>query len=356
MRLVPPAILSIAAAFGLMAAPAWGQQQGRGVYSVSDVSIDVTSQDSSRARELGFAQAQQLAFDRLAKRLTLPDDLTRIGAPKPTQNQLDQIVDGVDIQQESRSGVRYIARMAVNFDPNGARNILRNKGLTVVDTRTAPILVVPVFEGGAPEQAAAWRLAWEQGGFAEELAPVAIAPDTLVGAPDWNAAQGAAAAAGAASALYANARIEAGALKVRLVEVAATGPGRDRGELSTPWPATPQADNGVALLKAIASAANDRVQAEWKLRLAAGAGQRARIAAVASFTSQAQWIQVKRALALATQTLVSDIQIEAVASDGASLSFSHLGTAAQLAAELGRYGVAYEARGTGAVLRASGTQ
>jgi hypothetical protein len=339
--------------FTFIAVSSPAQAAGRGeVYSVSDVLVDITAQDSSKAREMGFAQAQQLAFDRLAKRVTLPEDLARIGAPQPTPLQLDQMVDGVDIQQESRSGVRYIARMAVNFDPNAVRTMLRNKGLNVLDTRTAPILVVPLFEGGAPEQLTAWRQAWQQGGFDGELAPVSVAPETVVGPPSWTQTQAAASAAGAATALFVTARIDGATLRVRMTEVSA-GPGRDRGEFSTPW--SVGADNGLTLLRAVAGAANERVQAEWKGKLAAGAGQRARIAATAAFKSQGEWLQVKKGLAQATQTLVSDIQIEAVAADGATLSFSHLGTDAELAAELGRYGVVYEAKGGGALLRATGT-
>lgn len=331
------------------AAPALAAGPGD-VYFVTGVAVDVTAQDSSRARDTGFQQAQELAFQRLAQRLTLPDELARIGAPKPSTNQLDQIVDGVDIQQEQRSGVRYLARLGVNFNRAGAAKLLRDKGLNVLETRTAPVLVVPVFTAGTPEQALAWRNAWLGGGFGEELVPVGIAPDTLTGQPDWAQAQAAAAPAGAASAIYAVARIEAGALKVRLTEVAAGG-GRDRGELSTPL--TSSADGGASLFPAMAAAANDRIQTEWKLRLAAGAGQRARVAATAVFTTQSQWLTIKRALAQATQTLVADIQIEAVAADGAVLSFSHLGAPAQLAAELGRYGVAFEARGQTATLRAN---
>jgi hypothetical protein len=322
------------------------------VYSVSDVLVDITAQDSSKARELGFTQAQKLAFDRLAKRVTLPDELARIGAPQPTPLQLDQMVDGVDIQQESRSGVRYIARMAVNFDPTAVRTMLKNKGLNVLDTRTASILVVPVFEGGAAEQLSGWRQSWVQGGFDGELAPITVAPDTITGPPSWTQAQAAASAAGAATALFATARIEGATLRVKLTEVSA-GSGRDRGEFSTPW--SLGGDNGLTLLRAVANAANERVQAEWKGKLAAGAGQRARVAATATFRSQAEWLQVKKGLAQAAQTIVSDIQIEAVANDGATLSFSHLGTDAQLAAELGRYGIAYEAGSGGALLRATGT-
>src|SRR5262245_13436849 len=114
MRLTPATLIAaVAALFASLAAPAWAARGD--VYSVSDVAVDVTSQDSAQAREMGFAQAQQLAFARLVKRLTIPDELTRLGAPTPTARELDAMVDGVDIQQEQRSGVRYLARLGVNF-------------------------------------------------------------------------------------------------------------------------------------------------------------------------------------------------------------------------------------------------
>lgn len=353
MRLKPAAWIAAIAGIAAtlvagLAAPAWAARGD--VYSVSDVAVDVTSQDSARAREMGFAQAQQLAFARLVKRLTIPDELTRLGAPTPTERELDAVVDGVDIQQEQRSGVRYLARLGVNFDKNGVIRILKSKGLTVADTRSAPLLIVPVLLNGAPENLLSWRNAWTQGGFAEELVPLAIAPDGGWSTPDWATAQPHAAFAGAAAALYVTAAIEGANLRVSLREVTAAGV-REMGELSTPWPAT-SPDNGASLFVAMATAVSDRVQNEWKASLAAGAMAKARIAATASFASIAQWLQIKRGLAQATQTLVSDIQIEQVAADGAVLSFSHLGQPAQLTAELGRYGVVYEAKGQTATLRA----
>lgn len=332
----------------LLTAPAHAAGKGD-VFSVYDVAVDVTATDASKARDLGFGQAQGLAFDRLVKRLTLPADLARVGAPPAAQQPLDQLVDGVDILQEGRSGVRYLARMAVNFNPAAIRKLLTDKGLKVYETRGAPMLVVPVFAAGSADQVAAWRLAWEQGGFGEELAPLTVAPPTVTGLPDWTQAQPAAAAAGAASALYATASASNGMLAVSLIEVSATGR-RDRGQFTTPLPAA-SPDNNAALLKAVASAANDQIQAEWKQQLAAGAGQRTRVAATVTFATQAEWLQVKNALAQASQTLVSDIVIEAVARDGATLSFSYTGSAAQLAAELGRRGVAFATDANGATLR-----
>ncbi|MEJ0024195.1 MAG: hypothetical protein WDN76_12870 [Alphaproteobacteria bacterium] len=162
-------------------------------------------------------------------------------------------------------------------------------------------------------------------------------------------AQPSAAAVGAASALYATAVASNGTLAVSLVEVSAAGR-RDYGQFTTPLPAT-SPDNNASLFKALAMPRMIALQAEWKQKLSAGVAQRTHVAVTASFTTQAEWLQVKNALAQASQTLVSDIVIEAVAKDGATLSFSYSGSSDQLAAELGRFGVIYAADANGATLR-----
>jgi hypothetical protein len=338
----------------LLSAPASAWAAGRGdVYSVSGVEVDVTSADAAKARDLGFAQAQSLAFDRLVKRLTAPEDLARISAPKLAPEALDRLVDGVDIQEEHRSDVRYLARVAVNFDPAGVRKALQDAGLRVFDTRTAALLVAPVAAPGTdPNLAAAWRQAWEQGGFAEGLVPLPVAPQTLVGGPDWSQAQPAAAAAGATSVLYAAARVSGGQLAVDLVEIGANNFRRERGQLSTPLPPGDAAI--AATFMALARAVDERIQNEWKQSLEAGGGRPQRLIATASFQTMAGWLQVLRGLTQANATLVSDIEVQAIARNGAVVAFSHLGTMDQLKAELGRYGVQIEETAGGAILRPAG--
>ncbi len=331
------------------AAPA--SAAGRGdVYSVSGVRADVTASDATQARNLGFRQAQRLAFERVVRRLTLPDELARQGGVPALQDpQLDRLVAGVDIEEERRSGTRYIARLAVNFDPSGIRKALRDRGLSVVDTRTAPILVVPLLQGGSPELTTLWRQAWAQGGFAEDLVPVAVAPADLTGAPDWGRAQAAAGAAGATSALYAAARVTGASVIVELTEVGASQAVRPRGQLSAS--ANPGEQGLAAAFQRLADAANARVQTEWKSRLATGGGQRARVSASALYEGQAQWARLKRGLEGAASTLISEIRIEAVSKNGATLSFSYTGSPEQLQAELRRYGVLVERAGQGLILR-----
>jgi hypothetical protein len=332
-------------------APSAASAQGRdNVYAVSGVHVDETAANAAAAQQAGLAAAQRAGFERLVRRLTIPEELTARGIPQVETATMDRLVSSVDVEEERRSGTRYIGRLTVRFDPSGVRTLLRQFNLTVVDTRTAPILVAPlVVTGTSEETAALWRDVWANGGFGDELVPLATAPAALQGAPAWATAQPFAQSAAAASALYATLRVQGGTATATLVEIDANAR-RDRGEVS----ARVNGDDPAALRAAFASLADQastRVQNDWKSRIATGGGQRGRISASALYTSEAQWEQIKDALEGAAQTLISEIRIEAVGRQGALISFTFVGDRGQLAAELQRRGVALADTAQGPILR-----
>ena len=332
-------------------APSPASAQGRdNVYAVVGVHVDETAANAAAAQQAGLAAAQRAGFERLVRRLTIPDELSARGIPQVETATLERLVSSVDVEEERRSGTRYIGRLTVRFDPSGMRTLLRQFNLTVVDTRTAPILVAPLVVAGTSEETAAlWREVWANGGFGDELVPLATAPAALQGAPAWAAAQPFAQSAAAASALYATLRVQGGTATATLVEIDANAR-RERGEVS----ARVNGDDPAALRAAFASLADQastRIQNDWKSRIATGGGQRGRISASALYTSEAQWEQIKDALEGAAQTLISEIRIEAVGRQGALISFSFVGDRSQLAAELQRRGIVLADTAQGATLR-----
>jgi hypothetical protein len=342
--------VAIAAALCAFAPGAASAQVRDNVYAVAGVHVDETAANAAEAQNAAFAAAQRTAYERLVRRLTLPEELTTRGMPAAEGAGLDRLVQSVDVEEQRRSGTRFIGRLTVRFDPNGVRQLLRGWGLTVIDTRTSPVLVAPLVASGTDEATAAlWREVWVQGGFGDELVPLATASAELQGAPAWDAAAPFAQNIAASSALYATLRVQGGTATATLVEV---GPAarRDRGEVAARIQGTDSAAIRAALAS-LADQANMRVQNDWKTRIGAGAGQRVRVSASALYTDQRQWEAIKQGLEGAASTLISEIRIEAVARQGALISFSFTGERSQLVAELTRRGVSLEETSMGPVLR-----
>jgi len=335
-------------------APGAASAQARdNVYAVTGVYVDETAANAAAAQQAAFAAAYRIGFDRLVRRITLPAEIAARGMPTVAGPALEQLTLSVDVEQERRSSTRYIGRLAVRFNPELVTAMLRQQGLTVVDTRTSPVLVAPVAAAGTPEETVAlWREVWTQGGFGNELAPLRIAGPELQGAPAWDAAALIAQQNATASALYATLRVNGSTASAALVEVSANAR-RDRGEVS----ARIQGSDASALRAALASLAdqaNMQLQNEYKARALTTGGPRSRISASAIYSDQAQWERIKDALEAAAQTVVSEIRIEAVGREGALVSFSFVGDQNQLAAELNRRGVRLANESIGQTLRVSG--
>lgn len=357
MKASPLAVFAAFAVAALCAfAPGAASAQPRGnVYAVSGVYVDETAANSAAAQQAGLAAAQRIGFQRLVRRITVPAELAaQGGVPAVEGAALERLVSSVDVQEERRSGTRYIGRLTVRFDPDGVRALLRSRSLTVLDTRTAPTLVVPVAAADTPpETLALWREVWTGGGFGDELAPLVAAPETLQGAPAWDAAASSAQAVAATAALYATLRVQGSTATAALVQVSANARA-DRGSVTARINGSDPAALRAALAS-LAEQASDRVQSEYKASLSAGnAGQRARVSASALYSDQAQWERIKQGLEGAAQTLISEIRIEAVGRQGALVSFSFVGDRAQLATELQRRGVRLEDSASGPVLRVAG--
>lgn len=334
-------------------APGAASAQARdNVYAVNGVYVDETAANAAAAQQAGFAAAYRLGFDRLVRRLTAPADLAARGVPAVEGPAFDMLVLSVDVEEERRSSTRYIGRLTLRFNPETVGALLRQHGLTVIDTRFSPVLIAPASVQGTEEETAAlWREVWTQGGFGNELAPLRIAPAELQGAPAWDVAAPFAQQAATATAVYATLRVQGSTATAQLVEVGANTR-RDRGEVT----ARIQGADTAALRAALASLAeqaNAQVQGEYKARTVTTGGnqQRGRLSASALYSDQRQWEQIKDALEAAAQTIVSEIRIEAVGRQGALVSFSFVGDQTQLAAELARRGVSLQETAGGPTLR-----
>lgn len=335
----------------LLAGPA--SAQGRSdLFSVAGVRVDATAATAAEARARAVADAQRQAYVRLVRRLAPSQEIAARPPLDPPPEILDRLVAGIDIEEERRSATRYIARLAINFNPSTTRQYLQSQGYSLIEQRTSPVLVVAQLAGAAPAAQDQWRQAWASGGFEQELAPIIVASGAVSGPPSWEAAAAEAAQVGAVSAVFATARIVSGGVVAELVEVSPGAPPRPRGQASAPLTIGEQ--GFTPSLSRLAASINDQLQADWKTRLVAEPPRRTRVTAQALYARADDWRRIKSAIAAATASIVSEVRIEAVAKQGALLSFTYSGAPEQLAAELGRNGVRVAPAGvTGAELTLS---
>jgi hypothetical protein len=162
-----------------------------------------------------------------------------------------------------------------------------------------------------------------------------------VGAADWATAADAAAAVGAQSALFPIARVQGATLIADLVETAPGGVRVNRGQVSAPIQG---GDAGVPdAFRRLADAVNARLQADFKARAVApvAGNTRSKMAVSALYRDMAEWTRIKEGLSAAS-TVISEIRIEAIAKDGALVSFNYAGGADALSAALQRFGLSLQ--------------
>ncbi len=140
--------------------------QATGLYTVKDISVDVTAGDAVSAREQAHLEGQQAGLERLLRRLVPTADQARL--PSVGRLPVERYVQNFQIADERLSNTRYLAKMTVAFDPERIRDLLRSERLPFSEEVSAPLLVLPLFDDpGGPQlwpENNPWWAAW-----AEEL-------------------------------------------------------------------------------------------------------------------------------------------------------------------------------------------
>ena len=155
----------VAAVLGLALLPSAGfAQADPSVFQVSEIAVDATAKDAVTARTQALLQGKKAGLERLLHRLVPADEQT--GLPAVGDLNIERYVQNYEITREQLSNTRYLAQMTVRYDPDAVRELLQTSSLSFAQVRSAPIVVLPLYEGpdGArlwPEGNPWWQ-AWEK--------------------------------------------------------------------------------------------------------------------------------------------------------------------------------------------------
>jgi hypothetical protein len=146
------------------------------VFTIEDIAVDATAQTAAAARETALARGQAEAFNRLLARLTVRSDAQRL--PRPSAAEIADLVRGIELDGEKTSAVRYIASLRVRFRADGVRSLLRRSGIPFAETRSKPMLILPLVDAESGsilwEQDTDWRAAWSAAPRSEGLVPLVV--------------------------------------------------------------------------------------------------------------------------------------------------------------------------------------
>ncbi len=145
------------------------------VYEVV-VPIDVTAKSAAVAKNEALANGETQAFSRLLERLTLLGELDRL--PKFGAKGIAPFVKDISVADEKTSGVRYLAKLTVRFNRREARKLLMDMGISFAETRSKPVLVLPVYQAAGAlmlfDDPNPWREAWSGLPERDNLVPLIL--------------------------------------------------------------------------------------------------------------------------------------------------------------------------------------
>lgn len=176
----------------LMTGPARAQLDD--IFTVR-VPVDKTADTASNARVQALAEGQRLALRRVFERIVLPEDMSRL--PRVNERTIEGLVQAFEVDKERTSPVRYLAELTFRFRAGDIRAMLQQAGVRFAETRSRPVVVLPVLREGQAvqlwEETNPWRRAWAELPVADGLVPIIVPIGDLT---DADAIDAAAAVAG----------------------------------------------------------------------------------------------------------------------------------------------------------------
>jgi Uncharacterized protein conserved in bacteria (DUF2066) len=145
----------------LICGPAQAQRYAD-IFSVEGIEVDVKGPTAEDARIGAFRVAAKKGWGKLWDKLVDPSYKGK--APTISDADVYRVVSSIDVSNERMSATRYIARIAIAFDPGAVRAALSRSGAGFTQSRNRAMLLLPVLiDGGAAtvyEPGNPWAVTW----------------------------------------------------------------------------------------------------------------------------------------------------------------------------------------------------
>lgn len=310
----------------------------RAVYTITGIDVDEEAQTTREAEAKALADAKLIGLRRLISKITLPEDRAKLGADFYNLANANALTAAVDVDGERRSATVYRASLSIVYNPSRVRAQLTQAGVAYLDQQAPLSLVAPVSQD--PLVLEAWRSNWPASSEGA-LNPFITGLAYYTIGDDWSASAEEARGVGATNAVFAQLSGDrSSGYQVKLVR-------------STPSGSTTLGVTGrVQTLERAVEAATAYLDETWKRQAIVRDARRTSSVANIRYQDLSTWNRIRQALA--ASTLVTELQVKAVARDGADVSFVYAGTSDRLISDLRQRGLDVRISGSNMDIAAAG--
>ena len=310
------------------------------VYTVSGIKVDETAETAAAARDRAVAAGHRLAFERLTARLVPRAGRERL--PPLDAPQIPPMVSSFGIDEEKTSDVRYLGQLTFRFREADVRRHFRSKGVSFAETRSKPVLVLPLYEDAGAlllwDKPNPWFEAWRTLLPVDGLLPLLLPAGDLADIRDLSPEQAARGEAdrlkaladryGAAAvvAMRASARIRSGSRSLT-VTIRFFG-GERHGKTETLEFAYDERKGLDEVIGRAARDAADRLEDDWKTANLLRFDDRQELVAAVPLAGLRDWVSIRSRLRSAEP--LSEARLVSISRREATVRMSYFGASDQL--------------------------
>jgi hypothetical protein len=311
------------------------------IFTVANVHVDESAAAAANARDIALARGERRAFDELMRRLTVRVDRDRL--PRPGAETVAGLVQDIAIANEKNSRVRYIADITYRFKPQAIRNLMRSSGLRYAETRSKPVLVLPLYETAGTialwEDPNPWRKVWSEAPERTGLVPLKVPESNLSDISEISAELAAAGDVqrlrpfaqryGADAVIVARAKVGTrpdGRSEVAVTAVTYGGADRDQTVVTTL--AAGANENLDALLERARRDIVELIEDNWKTANLIQFEQNSVMVAEMPLTSLREWVEAQKRFR--EVALIQRVDLVLMSREEARFNIFYLGDASQL--------------------------
>ena len=133
-------ILTLFCALMLFALPV----QAAGLFTVENITVDVTADNAIDARNQAFEQGQTKAYKALSERLLEEGEAETMIAPDA--DTISTMIQDFEVTNERLSAVRYVGTYTFTFDEAAVRRQFIGAGKNYTATQSRPLLILPFYK------------------------------------------------------------------------------------------------------------------------------------------------------------------------------------------------------------------